>query len=225
VTLNKNIQSLIKEIIQIEVSGKKLLKGTLIDLGTDIMVIFNGVDYVYISFNHIHQLNVVQKTELDITSLTEFPINTKGDTNEDISLEEVLKRAKGKNSEIYIDNQALHGCITRTMGDYFEFYSPIYKTMYISIKHLKWLIPYAQNESPYGLNDNYSKQLDLEPLAETFEEQIGKFKDKMIVLNIGGSKSHIGRVKSVEDQIVEMQKARTTKEYLNIGHIKTIHQV
>ena len=224
--MNKNIQSLIKEIIQIEVSGKKLLKGTLIDLGTDIMVIFNGVDYVYISLNHIHQLSVVQKTELDITSLTEFPINIKGDTNEDISLEEVLKRAKGKNSEIYIiDNQALHGCITRTMGDYFEFYSPIYKTMYISIKHLKWLIPYAQNESPYGLNDNYSKQLDLEPLAETFEEQIGKFKDKMIVLNIGGSKSHIGRVKSVEDQIVEMQKARTTKEYLNIGHIKTIHQV
>ena len=46
----------------------------------------------------------------------------------------------------------------------------------------------------------------------------------MVVLNIGGSKSHIGKIKNVEDQLVELQRARTTPIYLNIDHIKTLHK-
>lgn len=225
-TLNKIIQSLIKEIIQIEISGKKLIKGTVIDLGSDIIVLFNGADYVYIPFNHIQSLNVIQINEFDIIDPTELPGITTGESHGDLSLQNTLNLATGKNVEIYITNdQLLHGCITQIKDDYFEFYSPICKTMYISINHLKWLIPYSQNVSPYGLDDNYSRQLNQDTIASTFEAQVGKFKDKMVVLNIGGNRSHIGKIKNVEEQIVELQRARTAPIYLNIDHIKTLHQV
>lgn len=225
-TLNKIIQSLIKEFVQIEVSGKKILKGTLIDLGTDLLVIFNGIDYMYIPINHIHSFCTIKNDEFDTSAPKESSILKNDGNNEGLSLLATLQQAKGRNSEIYLaDNQPLHGCITQIMDDYFEFYSPIYKTMYISTKHLKWLIPYTSNEGPYGLNNNYSKPLVNEILVNTFKTQIEKFKDKMVVFNIGGSKSHIGKIKNVGEQIVELEKARAARDYLNIEHIKTIHEV
>ncbi|QUG40884.1 DUF2642 domain-containing protein [Psychrobacillus sp. INOP01] len=224
--MNKIIQSLIKEFVQIEVSGKKKLKGTLIDLGTDLLVIFNGIDYMYIPINHIHSFCAIKNDEFDTSAPKESSILNNGGNNEGLSLLATLQHAKGKNSEIYLaDDQPLHGSITQIMDDYFEFYSPVYKTMYISTKHLKWLIPYTSNEGPYGLNNNYSKPLANEILVNTFKTQIEKFRDKMVVFNIGGSKSHIGKIKNVEEQIVELEKARAAKDYLNIEHIKTIHQV
>lgn len=226
VTLNKIIQSLIKEFVQIEVSGKKILKGTLIDVGTDIMVIFNETDYMYIPINHIHSFYAIQKNEFDTVVPTESYSIKIGENNEGLSLRLMLQQAKGKNSEIYLtDDQPLHGCITQIMEDYFEFYSPIYKTMYISIKHLKWLIPYTTNEGPYGLNNNYSKPSASGTHVNTFKTRIEQFIDQMVVFNIGGSKSHIGKIKNVKEQVIELEKARATKDYLNIYHIKTIHEV
>jgi hypothetical protein len=226
VTLNKIIQSLIKEFVKIEVSGKKILKGTLIDVGTDIMVIFNETDYMYIPINHIHSFCAIQKNEFDTVVPTEsYSIKT-GENSEGLSLRLTLQQAKGKNSEIYLtDDQPLHGCITQIMEDYFEFYSPIYKTMYISTKHLKWLIPYTTNEGPYGLNINYSKPSANGTHVNTFKTKIEQFIDQMIVFNIGGSKSHIGKINNVEEHVIELEKARATKDYLNIDHIKTIHEV
>lgn len=226
-TLNKIIQSLIKEIIQIEVSGKRLIKGTVIDLGTDIIVLFNGADYVYIPFYHIQNISVIQKDEFDIIDdPTELPGINNGENKGDLSLEDTLSLAKGKNVEIYIINdQLLHGCITQIKDDYFEFYSPIYKTMYISINHLKWLIPFSSNESLYEPVVNNSMKTNQEILPSTFEVQVAKFKDKIVVLNIGGNRSHIGKIKNVEVQIVELERARKAPIYLNIAHIKTFHEV
>ena len=58
VALNKIIQSLVKEIVQLEVSGKKWMNGTLIDVGSDVIVLFNGTDFVYIPLAHIHNFEV-----------------------------------------------------------------------------------------------------------------------------------------------------------------------
>ena len=49
-------------------------------------------------------------------------------------------------------NAPIHGYVTSVMNDYIVFYSPVYKTVYISLKHLKWLIPYKENQVPYALN-------------------------------------------------------------------------
>lgn len=224
--MNKIIQSLLKEYVQIEVSGKKVLKGTLIDVGTDIIVIFNGTDYMYIPINHIHSYCTLKKNELDTFVPIESSSIKTGGNNHELSLLVTLHQAQGKSTEIYlIDDQPLHGYITQIMDDYFEFYSPIYKTMYISTKHLKWLIPYPTNECPYGLNNPNAQPLVTEFSVNTFKNEIEKFIDKLIVFNIGGSKSHIGTIKNVEEQVVELEAARAVKDYINIDHIKTIHGV
>ncbi|SDM46972.1 hypothetical protein SAMN05518871_101305 [Psychrobacillus sp. OK028] len=224
--MNKIIQSLVKELVQIEVSGKKILKGVLIDLGTDLMVIFNGTDYLYIPIHHVHSFRAIQKNEFEKIVPTESSSNQFERYSEDLTLKTALHQATGKYSEIYlIDDQPLHGCITQVMADYFEFYSPVYKTMYISTNHLKWLIPYVSNEGPYRLDSTYVKPLVQAPLENTFNAQIEKFKFKMGVFNIGGSKSHVGKIINVEKQIVELEKAREIKNFLNINHLKTFHEV
>ena len=60
-SLNKTIQSLIKEIVKVEVSGKKLISGTIIDLGSDMLVLFNGRNYMYIPLEHIQNLEMNQE--------------------------------------------------------------------------------------------------------------------------------------------------------------------
>lgn len=225
--LNKIIQSLVKQVVKIEVSGKKLINGTVIDIGSDMIVLYNGTDFVYIPINHIQNFKVDCDNESEIEGPEGFPNITTGENKEYLSFGEVLTQAKGKYIEIYVTGgQPLHGYITGIMNNYFVFQSPVYKTMYISLKHLKWLIPYAQNEGPYGSdNHNVSLQADNDSLASIFEIQVEKFKNKIVVFNAGGNKSIIGKVNEIEDQIVEIQTARANFIYLNLDHIQTVHKV
>ena len=227
VDLNKSIQSLVKEIVRLEVSGKKWMNGTLIDVGSDVIVLFNGTDYVYIPLAHVHNIGMDCDNEDDLQAPTELPSIVAEESEEDLSFGEVLAQAKGRFVEIYVTGgQSLHGTITGIMNNYIVFQSPVYKKMYISLSHLKWLIPYAQNHKLYGLdNDSTLTQLNNETFATTFENQVKKFENKIVVLNIGGYKSYIGKMNNVEEQIVEFQSARTSPVYLNLHHIKTLHEV
>lgn len=47
--LNKSIG----ENIYVKLIGEKRFKGILIDVGNDIIVLYNGQDYVYISLYHV----------------------------------------------------------------------------------------------------------------------------------------------------------------------------
>ncbi|NYF24936.1 DUF2642 domain-containing protein [Sporosarcina sp. JAI121] len=225
--MNKIIQSLINEVVQIEVSGKKQLKGTVIDLGSDMIVLFNGIDFVYIPLVHIQNFAVDRDNEDDLKAPMEFPSIISDENNEDLTFGEVLLKAKGKYVEIYVTGgHTLHGCISSIMSDYLVFDSPIYKTMYIALSHLKWLIPYSQNEKPYGLDDRKTTiQSDQELLPNTFEVQVEKLASEIVVFNIDGNKSFIGKLNNIEGQIVEIQTARKNSIYVNLQHIKTLHKV
>jgi hypothetical protein len=227
VDLNKIILGLVNEVVQIQVSGKKQINGTVIDLGSDMIVLFNGTDFVYIPLDHIQSFGVDSDNENDLKAPTEPPSIITEENKEDFSFGEVLTLAKGKYVEIYVaGSQPLHGHITSIMNNYFVFQSPVYKTMYISLNHLKWLIPYAQNERPYGVdNQTITLQPNDDSLASNFEAQVEKFKNKIVVFNTDGNKSFIGKINNIEDQIVEIQTARANSVYLNTGHIKTLHQV
>ncbi|WP_342506579.1 DUF2642 domain-containing protein [Sporosarcina sp. FSL K6-2383] len=222
--MNQIIQSLVKEVVRLEVSGKKLLNGTVIDSGMDAMVLFNGKVFVYIPLDHIQNFEVDYNNDDCIQAPTELPSISADEMDVDLSFRKVLTLARGKYVEIYVTGgEPLHGYITSIMDNYFVFQSPIYKTMYISLKHLKWLIPYAQNELPYGLN--LLVQPNNETLASTFEVQVEQFKDEIVVLNIGGPKSHIGKITNVEQQFAKIQTARADSMYVNLSHIKTLHVV
>ena len=225
--LNKIIQSFVNEVVKVEVSGKNLINGTVIDLGSDMIVLYNGISFMYIPLVHIQGFEIDSDNESDIKAPTEFPSVIAEENEVDLSFSGVLSQVKGKYVEIYVTGgRPLHGRITSIMNDYFVFNSPIYKTMYISLNHLKWLIPYSQNERPYGL-DGYAILLepDNNSLASTLEAQVKKVENKMVVFNIDGNKSHIGIVNKIEGQIVEIQTARAHPIYLNLHHIKTFHQI
>ena len=225
--MNKIIRSLIKEVVQIEISGKKLINGTLIDLGSDVLVLFNGTDYVYIPTNHIQCLTINRTGDFEVKIPAELPsiITENNDKEEDLSIIKVLTEAQEEFVQIYVTgSQTLHGKIISIKDDYFVFYSPIYKMIYIPLNHFKWLIPYSKNKKPYGLGDNFLLQSNNEVLASVFEIQVENLKNKLVMFNMGGKISHIGKISNIDNQIVEIQTAKYPV-YLNLTHIKTLHQV
>ena len=131
------------------------MNGTLIDVGSDVIVLFNGMDFMYIPLDHIHNFEMDRDNENNLQAPTELPSIVAEENEEDLSFEEVLAQAKGRLVEIYVTGgQSLHGTITGIMKDYLVFQSPVYKTIYIPVSHLKWLIPYAQNNTLYGLDND-----------------------------------------------------------------------
>lgn len=219
----KDLSKNIGEYVYVKLIGEKRFKGLLVDVGNDIVVIYNGTDYIYISLYHIQYYKFVnslvveiQKPEMDSTIKRESP---------SISLRKVLSTSKGIFTEIYVTGaHSIHGYVTSVMNDYFVFYSPVYKTVYISLKHLKWLTPYQENQVPYALNKN---ELPVNPLnitlARTFEEQLIKMVGKIMVFDFGEYENKIGKMTKVEDSHIELIKARDEKMYLNLQHVKSVH--
>lgn len=211
--------------IKLEISGNKILKGILIDIGSDLWVIYNGHDYLYIPAVHCQNWKFLNKDEIDeiiTVSDDQTPIFN---NNEEISLRKTLTAAKGIFTEIYVTSkQALHGYIISIMNNYFVFYSPIYKTMFISLNHLKWLIPYTNNQRPYGLsNSNFPVNPSNITFARSFEVQIEKLNGELIVFNIGENENVIGKIQGIKNNFVELLTAKGEPVYLNLQHIKTVH--
>lgn len=216
------LKDFINEQIYVEVSGNILHKGILIELGTDILVLYNGRDFLYIPIIHIHKVNKKDDDSYDIS-----PFEGKWDNclNETISFRKMLNNARGLFSEITIaNNQTIHGYVVSVMNNYVVFYSPVFKTVYISLQHLKWLIPYREQQSPYALSREHLPVNPFNiPLARTFEEQLKKFMNQMVILDLGNDQNKIGQLQTIENNIVKLITARQTPSFVNLRHIKTIH--
>ncbi|WP_052343798.1 hypothetical protein [Bacillus massiliigorillae] len=222
--MSKIFHSLIGETVQVEVSGKKIINGTVRDIGSDIIVLFDGIDYIYMPIVHMKNVQVGDKNENNINMSTDEPgINV----DKELSFRKVLTTAKGMFVEIYIaSNQSIHGYVTSIMNNYFVFYSPIFKTMYVTLNHVKWLIPYPINQRPYGLdNQNLPVQPTSLSLARTFEMQVERLTNEVVVFDMGETKNMIGKINKVADNIVELQIARDYPVYLNLHHIKSVRKV
>ncbi|MEH7526172.1 DUF2642 domain-containing protein [Bacillus sp. JJ1503] len=219
----KNIlKKLMGEKVKLQLPGKKIIAGMVIEIGSDVLVLFDGKDYLYLPIVHIQNITKLEPKEDDITPPTVTP-NIEHD--EELSLRKVLTLGKGMFTEIYITgNQPIPGFISSIMNNYFVFFSPVYKTMLISLNHLKWLIPYTANQRPYSLTN---QQLPLQPLnislARTLEVQIEKMVDELVILNIGENSDFIGKLNKLQNNFIELITAREELIYLNMHHIKTIH--
>jgi hypothetical protein len=214
---------LIGQNVTIEISGKKELSGQLIDTGLDIVVLYNK-QYYYIPIGHIQRVKTDTQNSYDwgVDFQPEQPIDTNSDT---ISFRKILTNAKGTFVSLYIEgNKTIHGYLTSVMNDYFVFYSPAHKMMYISMNHLKWLIPYNKNTSPYSLNNEF---LPVNPtsvsLSRSFTEQCKKFENSMIILDGGDHPEKIGLLTKVHNNKLTLVTAEEEIVYWNCQHLKTLH--
>ena len=121
-------------------------------------------------------------------------------------------------------NRTIHGYLTSIMNDYFVFYSPAHKVMYISMNHVKWLIPYIKNTTPYSLSN---EKLPVKPtslsLARTFTEQCKRLENNMVILDNGDHPEKIGLLQKVFDSKLALVNAEGEMVYWNCHHLKTLH--
>jgi hypothetical protein len=208
--------------IEVEISGGSFHRGILIDLGLDIVVVYDGRNntFLYIPFIHIQQLK-----EILIQADTLYdPPSEKPIPSDSISYRKILMSAKGLFVEVYVTgNKSIHGYLTSIMNDYFVFHSPPYKTMFISMNHVKWLIPYPANTTPYTLeNHNLPNRPVSATLARSFEQQLKKLENQLIIIDGGYNEEKIGLLQKVQDNKMILITAKGEKVYRNLEHIKTI---
>ncbi|MFC7370932.1 DUF2642 domain-containing protein [Fictibacillus iocasae] len=210
------------ENIEVTLSGNLVLKGILIEVGTDIMVIYNGKDFYYIPLVHTQYIRFHQDTENEVIKQPdEWPI---GQQDNAISVRKTLTNSKGIFSEIYVNNhQPIHGYVTGVMNDYFLFFSPVHKLVCIPLQHFKWLMPYHDNERPYSLKN---EEFPLVPIsvssARTFEEQMRRNLGKIAVFDLGKEPRKIGKLVSIHNQQVELSIARSETLFTNLQHVHCV---
>ncbi|HUC91707.1 MAG TPA: DUF2642 domain-containing protein [Paenibacillus sp.] len=213
---------LLDKPVEVEVAGKGVpLRGKMIDLGQDIIVIRGASHFYYIPLVHVKQLRPASQEE-STEAVPEMPYEPQSDP---ISYRKVLFNAKGMFSELYIaGSQSIHGYVTSVMNDYFTFYSPVYHTVIVSLSHLKYLSPYHPDVTPYTLPP---EQFPLKPspisLARTFDQQIRKLIGEFVVLDLGDHPNKTGILKQMEDGMIELANAAGQPVYIHFDHVKTVH--
>ena len=214
---------LIGKTIEVEISRDIFLKGTLLDSGLDIIVMYDDKNqhFLYIPIVHVQQLKetILDKEDPSYQPPSERPIETNL-----ISFRKALMIAKGLFVQVYVTgNKSIHGYLTSIMNDYFVFHSPVYKTMFIAMKHVKWLIPYPPNATPYSLNNEDLPLMPVStPLARSFDEQLKKFENQLVIIDGGENTEQIGLLQKVRNNKVILITAEREMVYRNIEHIKTI---
>ncbi|PLT35303.1 DUF2642 domain-containing protein [Bacillus sp. V5-8f] len=218
-------KNLVGEEVKVEISGQTTFSGLLIDIGLDILVLYNGKNYLFIPFMHMHNLKKWNKS--DDRAPTEKPDESWSyeDEKESISYRKILKNAKGQFMEIFVTgNKSIHGYITNVLNDYICFYSPVYKTIFISMQHVKWLTPYNSDITPYTLSKTLLPVIPASvPLARTFEEQIKKYEGQLLVFDTGDHPDKVGLLLNISNNVVELVNATGHPVYWKLSHLKSVH--
>jgi hypothetical protein len=217
-----NFLTLLGKQIEVQISGKDFFKGLFIDFGQDILVLFDGQQFMYIPLLHVHSIKLSHKKNKTITHPTEQSFT---EEIESISYRKVLTNAKGIFVEIYATgNISFHGYVLNVLNDYLVFYSPVYKMVLIPLNHVKWLTPYNHNVTPYTLDN---KTLPVKPSNTTFsrtlEEQLKKLAGELVLFDGGKNPMKVGLLKKVENNLIELVIANGETVFLKQHHIKSVH--
>lgn len=217
-----DLTTIIGKQVVIKLSGNTTFEGILTDVGNDILVLYDGWKYYYLPMIHVHMVKLSSNLNEEIKVPTEPSL---AEEIESISYRKILINARGTFSEIYVTgNLTFHGYITNVLSDYFVYYSPVFKTMYISLAHLKWLTPYNTSINPYTLsNDSLPVSPSNIPLLRSFEEQLKKEEGKLVVIDGGGDPDKIGLLMKVENNMIQLAIANGETVFLKLSHIKSIH--
>lgn len=207
--------------VSIKTSGNTNVDGILVEIGNDILVVFNGENFLYIPLLHIQ--HIAESDLLEPIGMMPSLQELEHESDE-LSLRKVLTAAKGIFVEISVsNNHSFHGYITTIMNNYFVFYSPVYKVMYISLQHLKWLIPYLTDQTPYTLSNNLLPVNPSNiPLARTLDVQLNKLIGELVVINSGEQNEHIGKLNTIDSNFIQLITAKGDIKLIGVRHIKSI---
>ena len=218
-----DLHQFMNKFVDVEISGKTIRRGTMIDLGLDLMVLYSKQQYYYIPLMHVQKVRADQPSSSELYETAgDPPIDHMTDS---LSFRKILHHAKGQFVEIYVTgNKSLHGYLTSIMNDYFVFYSPVYKCMFISMNHLKWLIPYRPDITPYSLNH---QMMPFSPvhvsLTRTFVDLCKRLEGDLVMFDLGDHPDKIGLLQKVEQQTIELVNASCEKVYWNLQHLKMVN--
>ncbi|MDB5054135.1 MAG: hypothetical protein JWM44_2185 [Bacilli bacterium] len=219
-----NLHTLAGKPVELEISGKMLsIHGNLIEFGKDILVIYNGKDFLYIPSIHVQHIKLALKADFESADLPGTPLENQADS---IDYRKILTNATGLFVELYVmGKHSIHGYLTSVKDDFLVLNSPIFHTVVISLNHIKYLIPYNSDSTPYLLKKEHFflvRPFNME-LANTFEQQLKKLEGVFIVLDLGENPKKIGLLKKFEDQTLELVIADGSSVYMHLEHLKTIH--
>lgn len=215
-----NLSPYTGQIVEIELTSKKHITGKLIEVGSDIIVVFNGQKFVYLSVMHIDHVKKAESIDGEYAIDDSSKLEMKGTS---ISLRGILTNAIGIFVEVSLSgNHTVYGYIRQIQADYVVFYSPAFNNLNIPIVHFKWLIPYI-DQTPYDIKIA-SSELVVDPTcADTFEEQLKSVIGKMVIFDLGKDPQKIGMVKAAENNAVELITGNSKIIYINTSHIKSFH--
>lgn len=221
----KGLNQFLDTDVEVVISGDTRFVGTLIDIGQDIFVIFNGCNYLYIPLLHLHQMNKAINTNTEKPMLIDPEDTMMEAENNSFSYRNTLNKVKGKFIEVYVTgDRSIHGYVTSVLNDYIVFFSPVFKTLFISMHHLKWFTPYSTEQTPYTLDNS---QLPVVPssvsLVRNFEEQIKKYVGQLVIFDMGEVPEKVGLLKDVSNNIIELINASGESIIWKLNHLKTMH--
>ncbi|UZD53540.1 MULTISPECIES: DUF2642 domain-containing protein [Bacillus] len=222
----KGLNQFLDTDVDVVISGDTRFVGTLIDIGQDIFVIFNGCNYLYIPLLHLHQMNkAIINTNTGEPILRDPEDTIMQADNNSFSYRNTLNNVKGKFIEVYVTgDRSIHGYVTSVLNDYIVFFSPVFKTLFISMHHLKWFTPYSTEQTPYTLDNS---QLPVVPssvsLVRNFEEQIKKYVGQLVIFDMGEVPEKVGLLKDVSNNIIELINASGKSIIWKLNHLKTMH--
>lgn len=221
----KGLNQFLDTDVEVVISGDTRFVGTLIDIGQDIFVIFDGCNYLYIPLLHLHQMNKAINTNTEKPILINPEDTMMEAENNSFSYRNTLNKVKGKFIEIYVTgDRSIHGYVTSVLNDYIVFFSPVFKTLFISMHHLKWFTPYSTEQTPYTLDNS---QLPVVPssvsLVRNFEEQIKKYVGQLVIFDMGEVPEKVGLLKDVSNNIIELINASGESIIWKLNHLKTMH--
>ncbi|NTU26026.1 DUF2642 domain-containing protein [Bacillus tequilensis] len=222
----KGLNQFLDTDVEVVISGDTRFVGTLKDIGQDIFVICDGCHSLYIPLMHLHQMN---KAVISMTSEKSFLRDLEDpviqEENNAFSYRNSLNKMKGKFIEVYVTGgRSIHGYVTSVLNDYIVFFSPVFKTLFISMNHLKWFTPYSTEQTPYTLDNS---QLPVVPsnvsLVRNFEEQIKKYIGQLVIFDMGEVPEKVGLLKDVSHNIIELISATGESIIWKLSHLKTMH--
>ncbi|RAP26141.1 hypothetical protein C2W64_02157 [Brevibacillus laterosporus] len=217
------ISSFTNQFVQVELSGKNILIGKVMDQGIDILVLYDGTRYTYVPWIHVQSIKQVPTDMIPpLFTVQDSPIYL---NKEALSYRNILNNAKGLFVEINVTGtHSFHGYVTTILNNYLVFYSPVFKSIFISLHHLKWLTPYSRSVTPFSLSNQHLPVKPSQiPLSRSFEEQMKRLEGQLIILDTGDDPRKIGVLSNLEHNLLELINATGDRTSWNIQHIKTIH--